>query len=120
MKTILLRCSLGRVCDYPTPYCLVGHTHTPAIYQDARSDGAIFRPFRPNEPLLLSKERLIINPGSVGQPRDSDPRAAYAILDTARMSFQHHRVEYPIIETQERMRSRGMSYRLIVRLDYGW
>lgn len=105
---------------FDTRYCFVGHTHTPAIFQADPANGAAFRSPRHSEPLPLRDKRLIINPGSVGQPRDSDPRAAYAILDTEMMTVQHHRVEYPVAVTQERMRRLGMSYRLIVRLDYGW
>ena len=68
----------------------------------------------------LGSERMIINPGGVGQPRDSDPRAAYLILDTDKMTIEHHRVEYPIEVTQEKMRIAGLPRRLIDRLDYGW
>jgi diadenosine tetraphosphatase ApaH/serine/threonine PP2A family protein phosphatase len=64
--------------------------------------------------------RVIINPGSVGQPRDSDPRAAYAILDLDEMTFEYHRVIYPVAETQARMRAAGMPSRLIKRLEFGW
>jgi len=62
---------------------------------------------------------MILNPGSVGQPRDGDPRASYAILDTEAMTWELRRVPYPIEITQERMRARGLPRRLIVRLEVG-
>jgi diadenosine tetraphosphatase ApaH/serine/threonine PP2A family protein phosphatase len=74
-------------------------------------------------PLALPKpggERLIVNPGSVGQPRDSDPRAAYAIVDTLALTYEPHRVAYPIQKTQERMRKASLPPRLVMRLEYGW
>lgn len=72
------------------------------------------------EPISLNDRRLIINPGSVGQPRDSDPRAAYALLDMEAMTWEHRRVPYPIGVTQERMRKHDLPARLITRLEYGW
>jgi predicted phosphodiesterase len=105
---------------FTTPYCLVGHTHIPVIFKETKE--AISQSQAPDyeRQVSLNKNRLIINPGSVGQPRDSDPRAAYALLDTESMTWEHRRVEYPIVETQERMRQRGLPYRLILRLEYGW
>lgn len=69
--------------------------------------------------LPLGPERLIINPGSVGQPRDSDPRAAYALLDTEAMTWFYQRVPYPVRDVQERMEKYGMPKRLVNRLAYG-
>jgi diadenosine tetraphosphatase ApaH/serine/threonine PP2A family protein phosphatase len=62
---------------------------------------------------------MILNPGSVGQPRDGDPRAGYAILDTDEMTWEFHRVSYPVEIVQERMRARRFPRRLIERLAYG-
>ena len=61
-----------------------------------------------------------MNPGSVGQPRDSDPRAAYALLDPEAMTWEYRRVEYPIAQTQEQMCEAGMPEKLITRLAHGW
>jgi diadenosine tetraphosphatase ApaH/serine/threonine PP2A family protein phosphatase len=55
----------------------------------------------------------------VGQPRDGDPRASYALLDTDKLSWTFHRVAYSIEITQERMRARGLPRRLINRLEIG-
>ena len=107
-----------------TPYCFVGHTHVPQIYleETAVEGETSCREFlRPEGlPVPLGKERMIINPGGVGQPRDSDPRAAYLILDMDSRTIYHHRVAYSIEVTQEKMRKAGLPRRLIDRLDYGW
>ncbi len=69
---------------------------------------------------LQNGARIIINPGSVGQPRDNDPRAAYAILDTEQMTWLPRRAAYPIEITQAHMRAAGLPERLINRLAFGW
>ena len=56
-----------------------------------------------NRPMALERERLVINPGSVGQPRDGDPRASYVILDWEAFTVEHRRVEYPVERTQAKM-----------------
>jgi diadenosine tetraphosphatase ApaH/serine/threonine PP2A family protein phosphatase len=65
------------------------------------------------------RQRLIINPGSVGQPRDNDARAAYAILDIEEMTWHYNRVAYPIELTQNQMRAAQLPKRLIDRLSFG-
>ncbi len=72
------------------------------------------------QPRQLNGKRQIINPGSVGQPRDADPRAAYAILDFEKNIFEHRRIDYDISAVQKRMRSYDMPERLIARLEHGW
>jgi diadenosine tetraphosphatase ApaH/serine/threonine PP2A family protein phosphatase len=62
----------------------------------------------------------MINPGSVGQPRDHDPRAAFALLDTETFTWTHRRVAYEVEETQQRMRTVGLPERLIQRLAFGY
>lgn len=64
--------------------------------------------------------RLIINPGSVGQPRDNDARASYAILDLDRGTWRYERIAYPIELTQGQMREAHLPRRLIDRLSFGW
>jgi predicted phosphodiesterase len=106
---------------FDTQICLIGHTHIPVLYRlNAEEDYASADSPPENEPLELGDERLMLNPGSVGQPRDGDPRAAYAILDTAAQTFLHKRVEYDIAATQARMREAGLPARLINRLSAGW
>jgi predicted phosphodiesterase len=109
---------------FETEFCLVGHTHVPVIFEE-RLNGFRKVNVRPpsyargQEALFLGPERLIINPGSVGQPRDSDPRAAYALLDTEAMTWSYQRVSYAVREVQERMEKCGMPKRLVNRLAYG-
>ena len=63
--------------------------------------------------------RLIVNPGSVGQPRDSDPRASYAILDHEAGTLTHLRVDYDIETVQQDMTAAGLPDLLAQRLPYG-
>lgn len=106
---------------FETDYCLVGHTHTPVIFElkDEEGDTGSQQP-RYREPRSMNGHRLIINPGSVGQPRDSNPDAAYGILDIEHGLFEHRRVSYPIYQTQEKMRNFDMPERLVTRLEHGW
>lgn len=102
-------------------FCLVGHTHIPIAFA---LNEAIDRCYTLvpsySEPIPLSGAyRMILNPGSVGQPRDGDPRASYAILDTDAGIWELRRVVYPVEITQERMRARNMPRRLIQRLEAG-
>lgn len=105
---------------FTTPYCLVGHTHIPVIFAfDAEHDRChpLIPPY--TSPVPLGNHRMFLNPGSVGQPRDGDPRASYAILDTEANTWELRRVAYPVEITQERMRARNMPRRLIERLEMG-
>jgi diadenosine tetraphosphatase ApaH/serine/threonine PP2A family protein phosphatase len=104
--------------SFATAHCLVGHTHVPLVFRE--DDGAVeaLSP-SPKSQLKLDARRTILNPGSVGQPRDGDPRACGMILDTDAMTAEWHRVDYPITTTQERMRSAGLPRRLVERLSRG-
>jgi predicted phosphodiesterase len=106
---------------FDTPYCLVGHTHVPVVYQEAGPDGECGESAPEyGQPLQLNNHRLIINPGSVGQPRDSNPDAAYALLDTATGVWEYRRVRYDVAATQRHMRAANFPERLIIRIAYGW
>jgi len=104
---------------YQTTYCLVGHTHTPVTFKMINGTCEAVAP-EYRHSLVLDGHRQIVNPGSVGQPRDSDPRAAYAILDIEKVAFEHRRVEYDISSVQSRMRAADMPDRLVARLEHGW
>ena len=64
--------------------------------------------------------RAILNPGSVGQPRDRDPRAAYAIFDPDAGTWEARRVEYDIAEVQQRIRQAHLPEKHAIRLAEGW
>ena len=104
---------------FDTYRCLVGHSHIPFICRRV-GEGAVFLEFPLDTPIRLGTDRLIINPGGVGQPRDGDPRASYAIYDSAEEAVVHHRVEYDIPTTQEKMRRHGLPDYLVERLTQGW
>jgi diadenosine tetraphosphatase ApaH/serine/threonine PP2A family protein phosphatase len=106
---------------FETPYCLVGHTHQPIIYEQLNEAGeteAYMPVYR--QQLRLNGRRQIINPGSVGQPRDANPDAAYAILDVETNVWEHRRIPYNIGAVQKRMRQHDMPERLIARLEHGY
>ncbi len=104
------------------PFCLVGHTHVPSIF--ARGpDGAVEAHRVVGEAeLSLAKPgwRFILNPGSVGQPRDDDPRASFLVIDTDSGMASWRKVAYDIAETQRQMRQARLPARLIDRLTHGW
>jgi len=101
-----------------TYWCLVGHSHMPFLCIP-RLDGAAFMAFPEGRAIQLDEEALIVNPGSVGQPRDGDPRASYVVYDDAVQTLEHHRVEYDIAATQDKMRRYSLPDYLIDRLSVG-
>ncbi len=116
-----------------TRFCLVSHSHIPFICQENQGDPT-FVDFTEDQKFDLTeerqngerqnrerqnRERWIINPGSVGQPRDHDPRPSYAVYDSLQGAISRHRVNYEIGETQERMRQARLPQRLIDRLNFG-
>src|SRR3954451_739758 len=103
---------------FETTHCLVGHTHIPIAYREKGGRMEGIEP-DPGNPLKIGKQRVIANPGSVGQPRDGDPRASAMILNTAERTLEGHRVEYPIERVQKLMTDFKMPPRLVRRLQYG-
>jgi diadenosine tetraphosphatase ApaH/serine/threonine PP2A family protein phosphatase len=103
---------------FQSPYCLVGHSHVPLVFRE-EDDSYSFSQFLPNVGLALGKSRLIINPGGVGQPRDGDPQASYAIYDSETSIARLYRIPYDIATTQDKMMQAGLPIRLIVRLSQG-
>lgn len=99
---------------------LFGHTHLPALYRSderERVHGAIIE--GDVTVRLDPASRYLINPGSVGQPRDRNPEAAFAILDTAKRTVQFIRVPYDIVKTQSAILKAGLPSILAYRLAYG-
>jgi diadenosine tetraphosphatase ApaH/serine/threonine PP2A family protein phosphatase len=73
----------------------------------------------PGRPVGLDGGSWLLNPGSVGQPRDGDWRASYLVVDESRSTAQLHRVEYDLRTTQDRMASLGLPVNLATRLAAG-
>lgn len=105
---------------FETPFCFVGHTHLPILFHFNEMEPYPVGGYLPPNQAIQLTPREIVNPGSVGQPRDRDPRAAYAIYDTETRLFEHRRVEYDIAAVQKRMRAAGLPMRHIERLSVGW
>lgn len=99
---------------------LVGHSHLPLTFEWSPDEQrARPLPTKLDTPVEMEGRRLIVNPGSVGQPRDGNPRSSYGLLDLDAQTFTFHRTAYPIEITQERMRAKGLPPRLIDRLEVG-
>lgn len=98
--------------------CFVGHTHQPGVFVD---DPYFDPPDElPDSPFYeVDNERAIVNVGSVGQPRDGDPRACYAILDTEAGRVELRRVAYDVEEAQRKMALAQLPDYLIQRLRHG-
>jgi predicted phosphodiesterase len=98
-----------------TPVTVVGHSHIPLVF-----DGhTIIFPRGPLSMSLEAKTKYILNPGSVGQPRDNDNRAACGIYDTRTGGFDIHRLAYDIETTQQKMHAARLPGFLIERLIVG-
>ena len=105
---------------FDTPYCFVGHTHIQCYFQlDMSSDRISLEVPAINQVVQLAP-RAILNPGSVGQPRDRDPRASYAIYDSEAETWQPHRTDYDIQSVQKLIRAAGLPEKHAARLAEGW
>ena len=104
---------------FKSKFCLVCHTHVPGIFKLGKGGSCSFSQFPTKGGLDLGEERLIINPGAVGQPRDGDPRASYAIYDSKTKTMTLYRVPYDIAATQARMVEQRLPMRLVARLSLG-
>ncbi len=100
--------------------CFFGHTHVAIAFMRS---GNLFEAVVPDDgetPILAQNgRRLIVNPGSVGQPRDGDPRAAFALYDTATGVVTLRRVDYPVAAAQEKIVAAGLPRALASRLGVG-
>ncbi len=99
-----------------TPICFHGHSHCPVVYE-RRLDGVYV--LDPVDMTLVPGRKYFINVGSVGQPRDGDPRASYVIYDQAAKTIRFRRVEYDIAAAQSKVRQAGLPERLAQRLEEG-
>ena len=106
---------------FDTQICFIGHSHVQLGFrydpQTRRCDR--FLPTPGTVVDLAEPTRFLLNPGSIGQPRDQNPLAAYGLLDTEAGTFTFERVEYDISETQRQMEAAGLPQNLIARLAFG-
>ena len=103
------------------PLCLFGHTHVQVGHYLSRDQFGLATAddHRPLGIPLDDANRYLVNPGSVGQPRDGDPRAGYGIVDTAAKEMIIYRVEYPVAKAQARILEEGLPDVLAQRLALG-
>jgi predicted phosphodiesterase len=97
---------------------LHGHTHMPVAWLEEGGRIELVRPRR-GDTLELRDRPALVNPGSVGQPRDGDPDASYAILDPEAGTVRWHRVAYDVAAVQGAMRDQGLPASLGARLSAG-
>ena len=100
------------------PLVLVGHSHVALAF--VLDDGSVEGTLAPGGAEVdLSGRRWLLNPGSVGQPRDGDPRAAWLLLDLDARRASYRRVAYSVERTQTEIRERGLPEALAARLAHG-
>lgn len=106
--------------NFPMPVTFFGHTHIPSLFSlEGRMLGVRALRGRTGTVYLQPGGRYLVNPGSIGQPRDRDPRASYMTYDSERRIVRWHRVEYAIGEAQRRIRRAGLPGSLADRLALG-
>jgi predicted phosphodiesterase len=110
--------ALGSLLAVENRIVLVGHSHVPlAISLEGETIEGDVAPG--GSEVELGDKRWLLNPGSVGQPRDGDPRAAWLLLDLDAGTASFRRTEYPVAETQREIRDRGLPELLAARLEHG-
>jgi diadenosine tetraphosphatase ApaH/serine/threonine PP2A family protein phosphatase len=117
-----LRTARENMNAFETEYCLVGHTHIPCVFKmdGDEPDSTHLYLIPPDEPFMLDR-KCIINPGSVGQPRDHNPLSSYLVYDDQEeLPWVYHRVAYDIEQVQMRILAAGLPQRHASRLSEGW
>ncbi len=105
---------------FDTRFCFVGHSHVPLVFRRDEAGNCIVERLSDKVSVGAHRDRLIINPGGVGQPRDGDPRASYAVYDSNDHTIYHYRVEYDIAATQREMMECQLPLSLVFRLGGGY
>ena len=105
---------------FDTPWCFVGHSHIQCMFGLNEKDDRVTLDKTKVDETITLRPKLILNPGSVGQPRDRDPRAAYAIYETEARTWTPRRAKYNIAEVQERIRAVGLPEKHATRIADGW
>ena len=116
-----VRVALANMSSFDTQICLIGHTHIPSVFlmEDDSENPIRLYNMIPSEPFKII-DKAIVNSGSVGQPRDYDPRSSYLIYDDDTDQWTLNRVAYNIPEVQQRILAAGLPTRHALRLDAGW
>lgn len=105
--------------ETPFKLCFFGHTHSPMVYVEGYGD--FDAGHEEDSHAALSRDlSYLINPGSIGQPRDSDPRASFIVFDSQGYSVEFHRIDYDIRGAAQRIIDAGLPKRLAERLRLGW
>lgn len=106
--------------SWQVPVTFFGHTHVTSVFS-LEGQGIRVRQLvgERGELEVDPEHRYLVNPGSIGQPRDGDPRASYMIYDSERRKVRWYRVEYPVAKAQERIRKAGLPGVLADRLSVG-
>ncbi len=117
LNTIVARINLE---FFETAWCFVGHSHYQAVFQYNPENDDLTIEVPPPAERYGMIGRAILNPGSVGQPRDHDPRAAYAIYYPETHLWEPRRVEYDVRAVQKRIIEAGLPLRHAERLAGGW
>lgn len=115
------------LADVGVPLTFFGHTHVQGAYwiDDDGKEGVITPRYQSSPSIqsfslpLIGTAKYLINPGSIGQPRDGDPRAAFAVFDAEKRNVTFHRVPYDIERVQRKIISAGLPERLSTRLKEG-
>ncbi len=89
---------------FDTPVCFVGHSHRPAVF--STNNGT-------------NHEKRLINVGSIGQPRDRNPKLSFGLFDTETLTYENIRLPYAVEKTADKMYSEGLPSELAERLFYG-
>lgn len=103
----------------PQRICLIGHSHVALSFVRQEGEPATGEARRDGAGLDLSEGEWLLNPGSVGQPRDGDPRAAWMMLDLAELTATFHRVPYDVAGAAAAIRAARLPDSLAERLEFG-
>ena len=115
---LAVRTAVENLAHFTTQGCVIGHSHVPMFLRMV-AGGPEPVNVAGGRVVDIGSERCYVNPGAVGQPRDGDPRASYALLDTDRGNVEFRRVGYAVRATQRRMGDAGLPWPLIERLSHG-
>jgi predicted phosphodiesterase len=117
----VLSALLAELCldAQPERVCLIGHSHVASSFVRYEGESATGEPRRESAELDISTGEWLINPGSVGQPRDGDPRAAWLLLDLDGYAASYRRTSYDVAGAAAAIKAARLPNSLAERLEYG-